>query len=388
MKKKTCRWLDSNTWGGIQILDDKIYPCCGPSEPLYDEENLDYSKISIDELLEKRRVLQKDVMEGKACIGCDQIIEKEESDIVVDKISYLSIGLFSTCNLRCKYCYFTHEQLGKKLSPKRTKLLPLVKKFADADMLKNTVDIGVAGGEPTLFEDLPETLNFLAERYSSPGFVLLSNSTLENKTKKLAEELKKVDKKLQKTLYTSIDAGTPETYKAVRGKDLFNAVCKNIINYAKKESFNNINLKYILLFDHINTSDKDVFGFLNFVKKVMLNSKNCKLSITLDCDMLSNEPFDDKMIAAAGKIHYIASKIFGINICYCGGGLVHYSKKGEERISLLEEYARKYPKLRKSFKERAYLAMFKIASFYNIIKNSFNLNKIARLIKLLGMMRD
>ena len=353
MKKKTCRWLDSNTWGGIQILDDKIYPCCGPSEPLYDEENLDYSKISIDELLEKRRVLQKDVMEGKACIGCDQIIEKEESDIVVDKISYLSIGLFSTCNLRCKYCYFTHEQLGDKLTSDRTHLLPFVSRLYNAGFLKDDLYVGVAGGEPTLLEDIPETCEFLEQNCSKSTIVLISNSSIENRTKKFTATLKNL-KKIKKHLCTSIDSGTRNTYKMLRGRDLYASVCKNIINYAKNDVFNLIILKYILMFDHSNISDKDIFGFLRFFQKVLSLQKG-KMALSIDCDLLSKELFDEKMVAAAGKLHYVATQILKTEVAYTGGGIVNYSKEGLDRIHRLEEYSANYKTMNKTIFERIML---------------------------------
>ena len=385
-KKKICSWLDSNIKGGIQILNDGIYPCCGTAEPMIYEDGLDYNKITMKDIQNGRLKVYELMNKNEACMGCDQIVEKDENDIDIGKIQILSAGLFSTCNLRCKYCYFTHEQLGAQLSPKRTKLLPLVKKFADADLLKETVELRVAGGEPTLFEDLPETLNFLAEKYSSPSFVLLSNSTIDKKAKILAENLKNVNKKINKTLYTSIDAGTPETYKIVRGKDLFNSACKNIIKYAKKGTFNNINLKYILLFDHSNTSDKDIFGFLKFAQKVVLNNKNGGSTMTIDCDMLSKEPFDEEMVAAAGKLYYVTNKILGMNIYYCGGALAHSNKTGSKRIAQLEKYASDYPKMTKSFKENLYLTEFRIAAVIKTINNSLNYKKIMRILRLLKIL--
>ncbi len=371
--KKICSWLDSNIRGGIQILNDGIWPCCGQSEPMFQEDNLDYDNITIDEIKKRRFKVYELMNKNEACVGCEQIVEKPEDEIDIGKIAYLSIGLFATCNLRCKYCYFTHEQLGAKISPKRKKLLPLVKRFADADMLKETVEMGVAGGEPTLLEDLPETLNFLAKRYKSPSFVLLSNSSIESKTKKLAQELKKVDTNIVKSLYTSIDAGTAETYKLIRGRDLFKSVCKNILNYAKEGVFKNINLKYILLFDHENTSDKDIFGFLNFVQKVYLTNNNTTC-ITLDYDMLSKKVFDDEMVAAAGKIYYVITKIFGMNLYYCGGGLTPCSKKGTENIKKLEEYAKNYPQMSKGLMENLHLVTYKVMA---------KVKKIKRLIRIL-----
>ncbi len=383
MKKKTCSWLDSNIRGGIQILNNKIYPCCGPSKPFYDSEDLDYSALSIEELMEKRRKLQQQINEGTACQNCEQIVEKEEEDINVGPITYLSIGLFSTCNLRCRYCYFTHDELSQKLKPERTHLLPFIKRLTEHGVMKKDFSIGLAGGEPTLFEDLPETLKFISDNYEKPGMVLLSNSSITSKTKKIIDVLKDTNERFDKGLYTSIDAGTRATYKLLRGRDLYREVKNNIINYAKNDTFNRITLKYILMFDHSNTSNKDIFGFLSFFKEVMKYQKGI-MAMTIDCDMLSKEPFDDKMIAAAGKLYYVATEIFGIEVAFCGGGLVNSTTVGKERIKLLQEYARNYKTARKPLIERFYLLLLGYSSTLNNINRLFKLYKrTIRLIKIL-----
>ena len=383
MKKKTCPWLDSNIRGGIQILNNRIYPCCGPSKPFYNDENLDYSKISIEELIEKRKELQEKINEGTACQGCEQIIEKEEEDINIGPITYLSIGLFSTCNLRCRYCYFTHDELSQKLKPERTHLLPFIKRLSKHGFMKKDFSIGLAGGEPTLFEDLPETFKFISDNYEKSSMVLLSNSSITSRTQKIIDVLKDTNENFDKGLYTSIDAGTKETYKLIRGRDLYTEVKKNIINYAKNNSFNRITLKYILMFDHSNTSNKDIFGFLFFFKEVMKNQKGT-MAMTIDCDMLSHEPFDDEMIAAAGKLYYVARDIFGIEVAFCGGGLVNSTSKGQERIKLLQNYAKNYKTAKKPLIEKFYLFLLGYSSVLNNINRLFKLYK--RTIKLIKIL--
>lgn len=381
MKKKICSWLDSNITGGIQILDDKIFPCCGTQEPFYAEKNLDYSKISIEELMAKRKELYERINCGTACKGCERIIEKEENNIDIGKIGYLSIGLFSTCNLRCKYCYFTHEELGKKLTPDRTHLLPFVKKLYEHGVLKNNVSIGIAGGEPTLLEDLPETINYLSEKCTQSSLVLLSNSSISNRIEKFATDIKKC--KIQKTLYTSIDAGTADTYKLIRGRDLFYAVKNNLIYYAKNNTFNNIILKYILMLDHSNTSDKDIFGFLTFFGCIMMHQKN-KITMTIDCDMTSSAPFDERVIAAAGKLYYAATKIFGVDVNFCGGGITNDSLSGRKRILKIQEFADKYKQLPKSLNENfTILKLHLFAAYIHIIKTLRLIPRIFNLAKIL-----
>jgi len=383
MKKKTCRWLDSNTWGGIQILDNGLHSCCNfKAATFYREKDLDYSKISIEELMQKRTELAEAIAQNKACIGCEELIEKEEDEISVKDISYLSIGMFSTCNLRCKYCYFTHEQLGKKLSPERAHLLPFVKKLAEAGFLKEDITMGVAGGEPTLVADIVETCKFLEENYSSPSVILLSNSSIESKTGIIAQNFKNF-KKLKRYLYTSIDAGTRKTYKLVRGRDLFESVEKNLIRYAKEDSFDGIKLKYLLLYDGSNTTDRDIFGFLNLYRKVLKYQKGI-MFLTIDCDMYSKNEFDEKMVAAAGKLLYVGRDIFKVNIEYIGGGITPHTKQGKERIRKVEQYANEYPKKRKSLYEQIMLAKFRIqAPTSRFTRACNNFKKICKIFKII-----
>ena len=344
---------------------------------------MDYSKISIEELIEKRRQLQKDIADGKACVGCDQIIECEEENIEVGKINYLSIGQFSTCNLRCRYCYFTHEQLGKKILPERKYLLPFVSKLWNEGFLKDNVEMGVAGGEPTLLQDIPETCRFLEENCKNPTVILLSNSSIEKRTKEITNAFKDL-KKIKRNLYTSIDAGTRDTYKNVRGKDLYETVCKNLISYAKNNTFNAIALKYILLFDHSNTSDEDIFGFLDLFSNVLLHQKG-NMALTIDCDMLSKKEFDEPMVAAAGKLHYVAEKLFRVPIVYAGGGLVLHNKKALARIHKLEDYSNNYKKMPKTMYEKFMLFKLSLKTrLYHIKKNYMLLKKVCKFIRIIN----
>ena len=381
-ERLVCHWLDSNMCGGIQLLGDKIYPCCTPKGTLIEEKNLDYDTLTTEEIKIARQNLYEAINKEEACKGCERLVKRPVKDIDLGKFKYFSVGLFSTCNLRCSYCYFKEEELKEKLTTKRNKLLPIVKKFSEGNMLKDNVELAVAGGEPTLFVDIYETLKFLEENYTNPSLFLISNSSIEQKTKKLAEQLRTI-KGVNKKLYTSIDAGTAKTYKKIRGRNLFNTTCKNIVNYAKKDSFNTITLKYLLLFDYSNTSDKDIFGFMNLVKNVLINQKGIT-NITIDCDASKNSSvFDKNMIAAAGKIHYIATKIFNIEVWYNGVSITSQTKKGQKRIQEIEAFSKNYEKSKKSLRENLYLIKLHLSlKFNNLTK------KIKKYVKFIQLIID
>ena len=148
MKKRTCKYLDTNMWGVMQITPEYISPCCMGAESLYKDKNLDINKISIDEYMQKRKDFAELINQGKVCKGCELIVEKDEECVDIGKVSYINLALFSTCNLRCKYCYWTKEQLSAKLDESKTYILPFVKKLVEHDALKEDARLGLWGGEP------------------------------------------------------------------------------------------------------------------------------------------------------------------------------------------------------------------------------------------------
>ena len=379
MKKKTCKYLDSTIWGTMQIMPKVIHPCCMSSAALYQDENLDVNKIDIDEYMQKRKDFAEKMNQGLVCNGCELIIEKDEECIDVGKISYLNLGLFTACNLRCKYCYYKKEHLSEKLDISKTYIVPFLKKLIEHDVLKDDIRLGLFGGEPLLYNDIAEALQCLKERYKHPSLSFLSNSTITSRAVKLAKELDKV-KDFQKDLYTSVDAGTTKTYRELRGRDLYKDLTKNLVFYAKHNVFNRITLKYILLFDHTNTSDKDIMGFLLLFNKVMKHQKG-EMVFAIDYDILSKDPISMDMIMAGGKLYYAMSKIFKVHISYEGTGMAPETTKGGECIRLLENYACLYEKMPKSLYEHTVLTYLKVSNSLNVLLKIFD--KIIKLIKIM-----
>jgi organic radical activating enzyme len=379
MKRKICKYLDSNLWGMMQIMPKAIHPCCMTSKTFYKDENLDFSQISIEEYMQKRKDYAEQINQGVVCKGCELIVERDENEIDVGKVSYINLSRFTTCNLRCKYCYYTKEQLSEKLNSEKTHILPFIKKLVEHDVLKDNIRIGLFGGEPLLFDDVAESLQYIAKRYKNPSLSFISNSTITTRAIKLAQDLNSI-KHFKKDLYTSVDAGTAKSYKEIRGKDLYKALKKNLIYYAKNNVFNMITLKYILLFDHTNTSDKDIFGFLLLFNKVMRHQKG-RMVFAMDYDILCKEPVSIDMIMAAGKLFYVASKIFQVDVSYEGTGMIPDLKKGRDCIKLLEEYADFYEKAPKNLFELTILSYLRISSFFAQMLKKYN--KFIILLKII-----
>lgn len=358
LKKKTCSWLDGNINGGVQMLAGKVFSCCVCSQQILPKMYNDFSEVTAREIMDARKIFMEKLNNSEVCDGCPMIVEKDEEDIDEEKIGYLSFGNFSSCNLRCKYCYFTDEELSKPTNPMQRKILPFVEDCHKFGFLKKDFTLGLAGGEPLFFDDIEETCRFMSENYEESGLTLLSNSSVTSKAKALAPKLANLPKNIRTQLYTSIDAGTPETYKLIRGRDLYNEVTNNILTYAKLNSFTTINLKYILLNNTPNIEDKDIFGFLDFVNEV-LNSTDSNIAVTIDKDMFDVTEFEGKILEAAAKLYYVSQYILNINLSFGGGGINAATPQGQKKIKKIKNKAQEYAVSEKSDYEKECLKILK-----------------------------
>ena len=279
---KICRYLDGNEDGACICIDD-VMSLCYPKS-LRKKHIEDYSNIDLSEMINERKDLFLKINTGKSCEcdDCPFLHTKKMKDIDLENFAWINIANYTTCNLRCKYCYFNDEQLGAKLPKESRQLLPIIKNMSTQGLLRQNVCLAIAGGEPTLFDDIPETLEYLNKNYKYARFNLQSNSTLTKKVEKLIKPLQNF-KAGYKNLYTSIDAGTRETYRRIRGKDLFNDLVENLLNYAKTGTFTSMQLKYILLNEEgmYNLDLKDLWGYARLVAKISYFNPN-KTDIIID----------------------------------------------------------------------------------------------------------
>ena len=77
------------------------------------------------------------------------------------------------------------------------------------------------------------------------------------------------------SIITSLDAGTPETFKKIKQRDMFCKVLDNLSKYPVNKT--NLNLKYIFL-EGVNDNETDIDGFCEIAKRfraqIMLSSNN------------------------------------------------------------------------------------------------------------------
>lgn len=140
-----------------------------------------------------------------------------------------------------------------------------------------------ASGELTIHPHLDELLD-IGEKYP---VIACSTGALFN------ERLASLVARPGSHLDISLDCGTRETYKTVKGVDFFDRVVANIRKYRERNGY--ITLKYIVLPENSNDGDVDSF--------IKLAADNEVLSVFISRDVKKNVgAVDSKILRTANRL--------------------------------------------------------------------------------------
>lgn len=189
-------------------------------------------------------------------------------------ISFATNQPGDVCNFDCVYC-FAKPNLNKPkditegfTTYEIIKQLALMPEYANKEMF-----ISLANGEFSANKNCDEIFNILMK--TKWKVTCLTNGSIYRES--FAKFLK-TGQVLR--VQTSLDAGTPETFKKVKGLDAFDKVVNNLKRYELSDV--NFILKYIFL-EGMNDNEADVDGFIEVAKEV-----GCK-RITISSDLF--KPF-------------------------------------------------------------------------------------------------
>tara|TARA_B100000780_G_C21124675_1_gene455958 strand:- start:3738 stop:5036 length:1299 start_codon:yes stop_codon:yes gene_type:complete len=209
--------------------------------------------------------IQKD--ENEDCIGCPFLKKTKEKPNFSSKIKLLSIEHHSVCNLRCNYC--SEIYWGGKRS--KYNVVEFISYLSKSNSLNDCNQVVWGGGEPTLdksFEQILEEINHHANPKTYHR--VFTNSV------RISEPVIKFLKKGLIKITTSIDAGTPETFKKVRGRPKFLNVFENLQKYAEIDP-NKVTIKYI--FTEENKEEPELKAFVQNCLKYGLEKCNYQISL-------------------------------------------------------------------------------------------------------------
>ena len=312
----TKSWSCTDLHNSLYLAPNELRHCCtrffknGKMKgdiPLFKVKNSE--DISIEKILDAKKRLHKIVNENKdsPCSGCPALKFDEWSKFNKLEVKHLSIESHSVCNLKCDYCgpiYYGGEKGNYNVQD-------VFNQLEGEKSFSNHISLVWGGGEPVLLENFNSIFENLTKKLKPYFNNVFTNAIVFNKT--IAHFLEKG----QATITTSIDAGTPETYRVVRGADTFYRVLKNLKRYHDL-SHENVTIKYIL--QENNSSSHEVSSFVNEIKSHGLTG--CSFQISTN---YKNENMEEKILGSAKQMYDDLIKI--------GAHFINFDDHIRERVS-------------------------------------------------------
>ena len=185
------------------------------------------------------------------CQQCPRLIEAdwdlERDAYAIDEVT---IAHFTSCNIRCNYCYtVTQPEMTATLS-KAPRLLRVFEQMIEQKLLSPNATVRFSGGEPMLspeFEPLLTLLNNYGVRS-----VVYTNAT------KRSEAIIEALKRDKVELILGIDAASIAVYKSIKKMNYNEKVWKVVAEYCaatRPDAFNRVWAKFIFCLENYHEAE-------------------------------------------------------------------------------------------------------------------------------------
>jgi len=230
------------------------------------------------------------------CQGCHMLMKGFwRKSVKLSMLSFASSNRGDACNFKCVYCYSKDSLERLKSVTEGLTVYERLQQLADIPYI-NTEDmiLQLSNGEFTVNKHCDAMLDIILN--SNWKLDLTSNCSVYRE--KLAELM---ERGRVTAIVTSLDAGTRETFKKIKGNDRFDIVVANLRKYPLEKT--RLNVKYIFL-EGINDNEAEVDSFYEIVKElggiIMFSSDR-------------NMPFTEKMRELALRM-VLKAKADGVKI--------------------------------------------------------------------------
>lgn len=322
---KTCSKLES----GLNLCINGLRACTRGAlmPPLFcSAKEIAQGIITKDYIIEKRKEyvrMLNDDHSNMDCKNCLLVEQKRYGDINFSRLGHIDLQHYSICHLRCTYCAYTRDDIHL---PPQYDALAVLSLFSPDDVEWNA-HVDFAGGEPALLDNLAEYLAFFRTRLIR---VLMFTNAVQF-SQAIWDGL--ADGSIYLAI-TSLDAGTPSTYKAVRGRDEYLHVLENLSRYAVAGSKGKGMLAVKYIFCESNCGDDDLAGFAY----AMLAMRPQQVWLTFDFAPLflrhSNHDYSEQIKAYARL--YLLLKKHGIEAFhYYKEAIATVSREGMDIMNLI-----------------------------------------------------
>jgi len=262
---KSCRFLETYM---LHLQQDLFY-CCSDfgknhSPVIYKHGNT-YEQIMHSFFSMRDKIIDtlstpndSSKIDKNPCLGCPEV--KDGLWSTDRRIRQINFNYRSFCNFKCVYCTTRLGKIDSSFYTEVEDALGFLNFLKEKNYISVDTIIENASGE-ILTHPLRDKI--LAAVQNNPCW-FYTNACIYNK--KIAKILSKGKSKI----IPSIDAGTRETFKKVKGVDLFDKVCENLIQYAK-DGF--VELKYIIL-PGLNDNERDINGLIDICQRAKIKCMN------------------------------------------------------------------------------------------------------------------
>lgn len=247
---KSCIWLE----GGLAFNRRSLNACLivhhnrgYPQLCEYNGGELDIPAI----LRARERIISANQRGGHPdCSGCPHLVLRRWPR---RKKPFRLIGIaqFTRCNIECNYCYLQTDDPAKfAAGNKPYAVLPALRQLIDSGSLARRSIVDWGGGEPTIYPEFDQALELLT-RFGASTWVHTNGTRLPRPTRNGLSAARL-------NVLCSIDAGTRETWKLIKNKDLLHIVWRNLEQYVRHGA--RVVLKYIVTDE--NCSYEELAAFI------------------------------------------------------------------------------------------------------------------------------
>lgn len=207
--------------------------------------------IDVDAVLAARAGVIGENQRGghHACRGCPHLVTRRWR-APRQAVRLIGIAQFAHCNIECNYCYLQTQDpslFAAGFDP--YPVLPALRQLAAEGRLAPDVVMDWGGGEPTIYREFDDVLEF-ATRFGATTWIHTNGTRLPPAVAG-GLSTKRVH------VICSVDAGTRETWKRIKNRDLLETVWRNLERYVRHGC--RVVLKYIVKDENCDEPELDAF---------------------------------------------------------------------------------------------------------------------------------
>lgn len=283
-KRMSCVFLES-----MLVLGNNTFGFCCNAHGAKRIPSVALSDSSGEELFaageQVRENAIKDLENGTAdgyCIGCSRAVATCYSN--KRTIGTITFGTGFICQFKCSYCGYA-KQSAEEVLRYIKRALAFINYLKTHGFMDEQTSISIANGEITINPMQNEIMEF----FQNNPCVIMTNSAVYSKAIQRVLDMGK------SKIFVSLDCGTENTFKLIKGVSCFTDVCDNIRRYS---GHGPVDLKYILI-PGKNDDVADIEGFMNLAESI-------GATVTISRNSVDKESFEKNIDKALSSISYFA----------------------------------------------------------------------------------